>query len=89
MKKVVLSLGVLTLYLIAHHADVAAQETTTIQIAEYGIELTLPSRWKLSDLSEKNKPTRRQKTVLIVKATDDYGEANTLFYARQEHRKKR
>lgn len=62
---------------------------TTLRISKYRMQITLPCRWALVDLSKKNKPSEKRKGIQIARAGDKNGsEANIIFFVRKKSKLK-
>lgn len=54
---------------------------TPIRLERYGVELTLPIRWELRDLTERYGPAPEGESAPLLLAKDDRQRANIEFYA--------
>jgi hypothetical protein len=62
------------------YAGNSTNVTSTIDLADYGIQIALPRRWKIKDLSQEA-ANRDKKTRRIFAAIDKKAEVNVEIFA--------
>lgn len=88
MKKVIVLLSLLVPFFFSHEVVAGGEEMNWTSFDEYGIAFSLSSRWKVVDLSQKNRPTKERKRVYFASAKDKRNSANFTFFVRKAHKKK-